>query len=213
MSTSEAGLAVAAAGPVAPGVWSRSEYRRRGYAQALDDVLLQPDLLDRLRRAGARLAQDAGHGLLLLDGWRPSTLQRELYEEYAAEAAQTTGLTGEKLRAYVARFVTDPERQDPPPAHATGGAVDLTLCDPATGAPRDLGGDFDELTSRSEPDHYAAAADAEGQAFHALRVLLRDALAAEDLVQLPTEWWHFEYGTALWAEARGAAPRYTAVLA
>jgi len=63
-----------------------------------------------------------------------------------------------------------------------------------------VGGEFDELTPRSEPLHYDERPDPQG--FAALRDTLRDAMAAAGFVRLPTEWWHFEYGTALWAEER-----------
>lgn len=183
-----------------PPLWVESIYRRRGYAHALPDVWLREPVAAALRRA-AEAAAAGGHGILVWDGWRPRDLQRALFVEYRDELARTTGLEGTRLDDLVARFVTDPDRRAAPPAHETGGAVDLTLCDPETGDPRDMGGAFDELTIRSEPPYYDDHPDPGGYA--SLRRAVHDALDAQGFVQLATEWWHFEYGTALWAQARG----------
>jgi zinc D-Ala-D-Ala dipeptidase len=183
-----------------PPLWVDPIYRRLGYREALPEVWLRGAVIARLRD-GAEAASERGHGLLVWDGWRPGELQRALHVEYRAELARTTGLEGGRLDELVARFVTDPDRRVPPPAHGTGGAVDLTLCDPETGEPRDMGGAFDELTIRSEPLYYDDHPDPDGYA--ELRRTLDSALAGAGFVGLPTEWWHFEYGTALWAQARG----------
>jgi D-alanyl-D-alanine dipeptidase len=189
-------------------LWVDPVYRRLGYVEALPDIWLREPVVALLRRA-AEAASAAGHGLLVWDGWRPDDLQRALYVGYRNELARTTGLEGERLDALVERFVTDPDRGVTPPAHGTGGAVDLTLCDPATGEPRDMGGAFDELTIRSEPLYYDDHPDPAGYA--ALRRTLHVAMAGQGFVQLASEWWHFEYGTALWAQESGEAVRFGAV--
>lgn len=184
------------------GIWVAPAYRTRGYEDALPDVWLRPKLVERLRSAGATTLR-AGHGLLVWDGWRPASLQRALYEEYTAELARTSGLSGAQLRRHVAGFVTDPDRVAPVPAHGTGGAVDLTLCDPRTGAPRDMGGGFDELTARTVPSYYDGGDGPAAREHAELRRLLDDAMTQAGFVRLHSEWWHFEYGTDLWARERG----------
>jgi D-alanyl-D-alanine dipeptidase len=188
----------------APGLWSAPAYRERGYAEALQDVWVRTEIVPRLERA-ARALEAHGHGLLLWDGWRPPGLQRVLYERYRADLAVSTGLRGPELEEVVARFVTDPERRTAPPAHVTGGAVDLTLCDPGDGTARDMGGEFDELSERSLPGHHDGDASTP---YAARRAALREAMAGAGFVQLPTEWWHFEYGTDLWARACGEPVRF-----
>lgn len=183
----------------AAGLWVRAEYAERGYGLASRTLWAAPATILALRHAARTLA-GAGLGLLVLDGWRPLELQRELFEEYRERLIASTGLVGSELEAHVARFVTDPERASAPPAHSTGGAVDVTLCDP-TGTALDLGGAFDELTDRSQSDHYDDAAAAPARTFAARREQLRAAMHAAGFERLPSEWWHFELGTQLWADA------------
>ena len=192
------------------GLWVSPAYAGLGYAAALEDVYLRPEVAGRLLLACQSLAPE-GLGLLVLDGWRSLALQKALYQDYREQLADASGLSGEELAELVARFVTDPERQTAPPAHATGGAVDLTLCDAASGTPLDLGGAFDELTERSEPGYYDRATDACGRRYAGLRRLLDEAMTGAGFVRLATEWWHFEYGTRLWSERRGTAVRFGAV--
>lgn len=184
------------------GIWVAPVYRDRGYAEALEDVWIRAPLLPLLLEA-ARAAERHGHGLLLWDGWRSSELQRTLYEQYRAHLQRSSGLTAEPLADLVEQFVTHPDRASSPPAHSTGGAVDVTLCDPRTGAPCDLGGEFDELTARSHPGFYDDATDDAGRRYAALRHQLDDVMSHAGFVRFPAEWWHFEYGTALWAGAMG----------
>ena len=80
--------------------------------------------------------------------------------------------------------------------HLTGGSVDITLFDVATGEWLDMGADFDEPTERSythfyedQPEHMACTN----------RRLLYSVMTAAGFSNLPTEWWHFDYGNPLWA--------------
>jgi D-alanyl-D-alanine dipeptidase len=180
------------------GLWVDPVYRRLGYEHSLRDVWVRAALVPLLLQASVAL-QGSGHALLVWDGWRPPSLQRILYEQYRDEIARTAGAHARALDELVARFVTDPDQLDPPPPHSTGGAVDLTLCDPATGEPRDLGGEFDELTSRSEPSFYEGSSDPRAPTFDRLRRTLHDVMLGAGFVRIASEWWHFEHGTALWA--------------
>jgi D-alanyl-D-alanine dipeptidase len=184
------------------GIWAMPIYRERGYDEALDAIWVRAELEPRLQRAADAALRD-GHGLLVWDGWRPAALQETLFEEYKARLEADSGLSGEALEALVARFVTDPRRASSPPAHSTGAALDVTLCDPSTGAARDLGGEFDELTDRSRPGFYDAAPDDAGRRYARLRAELDAAMRAGAFVRLDTEWWHFEFGTDYWAKVTG----------
>jgi D-alanyl-D-alanine dipeptidase len=180
-------------------IWIAPAYDDLGLEGALPDVWVRATVAPLLERVASQLDR-AGHGLLIWDGWRSVELQRRLYEKYRDRIAARSHLTGRALDELVARFVTDPDRLSAPPAHTTGGAVDVSLCDPQTGVPRDLGGAFDELTARSEPGFYDRVADAQGRCFAQLRADLHEAMVGAGFVRLPTEWWHFEYGTSLWSE-------------
>lgn len=199
MSEPAPALAPITADPAA-GVWVRPEYAERGYALASRTLWAAPTTVAALGEVGGVLAPK-GLGLLVLDGWRPLALQRVLFEEYRAQLARVTALTGSDLEAHVAKFVTDPDRASAPPAHSTGGAVDVTLCDASTGEPIDMGGEFDELTDRSRADYYDDATGEPARTFAKRRGVLLAAMQTAGFERLPTEWWHFELGTRLWADA------------
>ena len=185
------------------------EYWRRGYLEAPRDIWLRVPLVTALVRAAAAARRFGDYGLLLWDGWRPPVLQASLYEEYREQLAGQAD--GEELDRLVARFVTDPTRLDPPPAHSTGGAINLTLCDLLTGEPTDMGGEFDELSDRSEPSFYDERDDAASVTYARHRGALSEAMTESGFVQLPSEWWHFELGTALWAQHTGEPVKFAVV--
>ena len=82
--------------------------------------------------------------------------------------------------------------------HSTGGALDITLAD-ATGKEIDMGSPIDENSDRSNPDYFAAATDESGKRADAHRGLLNKFMVAEGFTRHPTEWWHFDRGTQMWA--------------
>jgi D-alanyl-D-alanine dipeptidase len=192
-------MAPLAAGPHAGCLWVEPIYRRRGYEEALPEIWLRAEVAEALMRVARRLLEGKNVGLLVWDGWRPLSLQQRLWHEYRGQLARTTGLSGEALDARVQDFVTPPQGGKSPPAHSTGGAVDLTLCS-SQGEALEMGGEFDELTGRSHPGFYERddLSPAEA-AYRDRRRLLERAMREEDFRRLPTEWWHFEYGTPNWA--------------
>lgn len=200
----EAPLTRLAPGQHVGGLWVGPEYARRGYESALPEVWLRVAVVHPLLIALTAARRLGGFGLLIWDAWRPAALQEELYVEYRESLVSRAQLTGEDLEALTAQFVTAPERATPPPAHSTGGALDLTLCDADNGEAIDMGGEFDELSDRTAPDYYDSnSTDPDVAARSIRRTILKDAMAEGGFVQLPTEWWHFEYGTSLWAENSG----------
>jgi D-alanyl-D-alanine dipeptidase len=186
------------------GLWAEPTYARLGYDEAPEQVWLRQEVIDRLGRVAASLAEQE-MALLVRDGWRPRPLQERLWHEYRSRLAATSGLEGERLDARTREFVSPPD-DGVLPAHSTGAAVDLTLCSP-DGVALDMGGEFDELTDRSHPDYFEresiSAADA---VFRDRRRALARAMGEEGFWRLPTEWWHFEHGTRGWADANGAEP-------
>jgi zinc D-Ala-D-Ala dipeptidase len=191
----------------AAGVFACPAYRERGVPGALAEIWVRPAVVDRLADA-ARVLRGADRGLLVLDGWRPRSLQATLWTTYREDLARNTKLHGEALDRRAREFVTPPDRADPPPGHSTGAAVDVTLCTPA-GEPLDMGGEFDELTDRSHPGYYERQPlTPEERACRDRRRMLYDAMTAARFWQLPTEWWHFEYGTSAWASALGGQTMY-----
>ena len=111
-----------------------------------------------------------GYGLLIHDGYRPWYVTKIFWDATPAEG---------KI------FVADPAQGS---RHNRGCAVDLTLYDLKTGAPIEMTGDYDEMSSRSFPNYPGGTSL---ERWH--RDLLRRAMESEGFTVYESEWWHFDY--------------------
>lgn len=148
---------------------------------------LRPEVADRLSRAAARLPD--GFGLAVWDGWRDPRLQAVLHDTVYADPTLPPG--------FVAYPDPDPTRCPP---HASGGTVDLTLT--WQRRPLALGTGFDAFV----PEAAADALEPDGPRLERdLRRLLAAAMTRAGFVGHPQEWWHWEYGTRMWAAVTGVS--------
>ena len=142
------------------------------------------------------------YGLEVLDGWRPLAVQRALRESFRHDiVVRHPEYDAAQIEEKLDQFVADPERTGITPPHHTGGSVDLTLFDTASGRTLDMGTAFDEPSHRS---HSHALELEPPQAAQTHRRLLVNSMLLAGFSNLPTEWWHFDYGNALWAVGTGA---------
>ncbi len=111
-----------------------------------------------------------GYGLLIHDGYRPWYVTKIFWEATPPEG---------KI------FVADPSQGS---RHNRGCAVDLTLYDLNTGAPIEMPGTYDEMSSRSFPNYPGGTSLQRWS-----RDLLRQAMESEGFTVFETEWWHFDY--------------------
>lgn len=160
----------------------------------------------------AARALPRGHVLRIWDAWRPFALQQELYATYREQIIQQFGLQDvaeDERNAIISQYVAIPtENRDMPPAHTTGGAVDLTIVGP-DGAELAMGTGFDAFTRKTTTDWFerASADDADAEVLRNRR-LLYHAMCDAGFVNLPSEWWHYSYGDTNWARATGQPVRY-----
>jgi len=153
---------------------------------------LREGVLDRLLTAEASLPSDLR--LLFVEGYRPPSLQRRYFDEYAANLrANHPEWPAEEVRSAASRFVSPPEIAP----HSAGAAVDLTLAD-ADGRELDLGTRMNATPEESAGACYTHAANITDKA-RSLRHILSTALTDAGLVNYPTEWWHWSYGDRYWA--------------
>ena len=122
--------------------------------------------LSRVQKALAPL----GYGLLVYDAYRPWSVTKVFWEA-----------TPPPLRHFVANPATGSK-------HNRGCAVDLTLCDLATGKPIPMVSGYDEFSDRAYPDYPGGTSR---QRWH--RDLLRRAMEAEGFTVDTNEWWHFDH--------------------
>ncbi|MFF2537864.1 M15 family metallopeptidase [Streptomyces cyaneofuscatus] len=159
---------------------------------------LREGVLDRLLAAQGRLP--SGLRLLFVEGYRPPSLQRRYFEEYAAQLrAEHPDWADEQLRSAASRYVSPPEIAP----HSAGAAVDLTLAD-EEGRELDMGTRMNASPEESAGACYTHADNISPEA-RSHRDILGTAIAAAGLVNYPTEWWHWSYGDRYWALKEGAA--------
>ena len=144
----------------------------------------------------------------MLDAWRPVRLQQALYDDFLArlrrENPRTTPWQLEKMcQEFVARPRADALRPAP---HATGGAVDLTLC--LDGKPVEMGTAFDDFGPLARTAALECEPCPNPQARDNRRRLFW-AMSEAGFVNYPGEWWHFCYGERLWAQVTGNQPLYS----
>lgn len=179
---------------------------RREAALLVDDRLQDPahafvhlrqGVVDRLLEAQTLLPD--GLRLLFVEGYRPLSLQRAYFEEYAEELTKLhPEWPAERIHAAASRYVSPPDIAP----HSAGAAVDLTLADTA-GRELDLGTVMNASPEESAGACYTGADNITAEAREHRRIL-GTALSTAGLVNYPTEWWHWSFGDRYWALATGA---------
>ncbi|WP_406263928.1 M15 family metallopeptidase [Streptomyces sp. NBC_00191] len=159
---------------------------------------LREGVYDRLLTAQTLLPP--GLRLLFVEGYRPPSLQRRYFEQYADELrADRPDWSDGQVHSAASRYVSPPEIAP----HSAGAAVDLTLAH-ADGSELDLGTRMNASPEESDGACYTHAANIPDDA-RANRDILGGALTGAGLVNYPTEWWHWSFGDRYWALATGAA--------
>ena len=132
-------------------------------------ALIQRPAAEALARVQAKLAP-RGLGLMIHDAYRPWRVTK-LFREATPEAQHL--------------FVADPAKGS---RHNRGCAVDLTLCDLATGRAIAMPSGYDEFSDRAFPDYPG------GTTRHRwYRDLLRKVMEEEGFTVNEAEWWHFDF--------------------
>jgi len=177
-------------------------YARQGLPGAGNECLVREEVGRRLRLAAQNLPE--GLSLVILDGWRPWQVQKQLFETYLDVLRQrhpeeSEDILVERTREFVSLPSVDPNSPSP---HLTGGSVDVTLCGP-DGVWLDMGTSFDATepashTAYFEPGQPGAALEL-AELYRHRRRLLYHVMRKAGFTNLPTEWWHFDYGNQLWA--------------
>jgi D-alanyl-D-alanine dipeptidase len=151
------------------------------------------------RVAAAARTLPLGVAIKIVEVYRPPQVQRTAFDKYRAEVqALRPELDAATLDLEASRFIA-------PLAvalHPTGAAVDLTLCD-ERGNELDMGTSLNDVdwsrSTRTYTDSTEVAPEVRQR-----RKLLADALRAAELVNYPSEWWHWSFGDRYWAWATKA---------
>ena len=173
------------------------QYPLLGFDNAESQCFVRREVYEKLLEATKLLPE--GYRFRILDAWRPFLLQRELYEKYSEDIINEFELENcseVQKKTVISKFVSDPVcDREIPPVHTTGGAVDLTIID-GNGMELDMGSRFDEFTDRT----YTAFYEREKlESIRDNRRLLYHIMTGVGFTNLPSEWWHYDYGDRFWA--------------
>lgn len=175
---------------------------------AVTECFMRKTVYDKLLAASRLLPE--GYGFCIWDAWRPFLLQKELYDSYASMIIRyfkKESLSPEEQHTFLLKYIGDPI-MDPydSPAHTTGGAVDLTLT--KEGKILKLGTEFDDFTDKTNTNYFETEEDCDVKQ---LRRLLYNVMTEAGFTNLPTEWWHYDYGDNNYAKMSGEDVLYTGV--
>ena len=184
------------------------QYYKQKIRFATNKCYLRKSVWDKLKCAVRFLP--CGYKFKIYDGWRPFKVQKALYDDYRKllEESYRGQPLPDDFEQLVAQFVSIPN-QDPekPPVHCTGGAVDLTIVD-ADGVELNMGGAFDDFTEISNTAYFEKGGDAEARDN---RRLLYNIMLRSGFSNLPSEWWHYDYGDRFWAIYYGEKAKYRGI--
>ena len=167
---------------------------------AMDTCVARQSVIQKLQQATDLLPDNLG--IIVLDAWRSRSVQQGVRDEIGnVIKIENPHLSPLEQEALLSKFAA-PVSPDFISPHLTGGSVDITLFEIETGDWLDMGGDFDEPTERSYTNFY------EDYPKHIAcnnRRLLYSVMTQVGFTNLPTEWWHFDYGNTLWAHYKKQA--------
>lgn len=177
-------------------------YAGLGFRTASNSILLRSGAFAALQKAANTLPQQ--FTLIVWDGLRTLATQQEIAERFDQELIKLR--VSQEQRVALAKQYIAPVPQSKhdldiaPPAHATGGAVDVTLGD-VSGLPLDLGAGFDEFSEVAWLDHFESL-NIEGNQIAAhnlerrdLRRILYWTMINAGFSPYKWEFWHFEFRT------------------
>jgi zinc D-Ala-D-Ala dipeptidase len=158
---------------------------------------LRESTVERLLRAQRSLP--GGLRLLVIEGYRPLSLQAKYFSDYKDELWQAhPDWDPERVHVEASKYVSPPDVAP----HSTGGTVDLTLCS-ADGVEQDMGTPVNASPLASANACFTASVDIPAPA-RANREVLGRALSDVGMINYPTEWWHWSFGDRYWALQTGA---------
>ena len=182
-------------------------YFERGFRSGSRHLYVRSQVAEVLEAVASELP--SGLCLAVFDAWRPTELQREIFEEYMQTLRKSDPAASEaQLVERTKRYVSFPANNPACPApHLTGGAVDLTLAD-GQGQLLPMGTDFDYFGPEAATRYYEERSH--GSDLQSLptesrdnRRLLFQAMIKHGFTNYPEEWWHFDYGNQFWAKVKG----------
>jgi D-alanyl-D-alanine dipeptidase len=178
------------------GIKCKSAYYEQGIAGSYKSCYMRVTAAEMLRKAQDTLPD--GIKFVVWDAYRPICIQQRLWNHYKSIVKlDFPGLSKEELDKKTAFFVSRPSYDVKHPSlHNTGGVVDLTLIN-KDGKFLDMGTDFDAFGPQAWTNHYEEFE--ENEVVRDNRRLLYWTMINAGFTNLPSEWWHYDFGDKFWA--------------
>ena len=160
------------------------QYPILGFENAEKRCMARKEVVEMLYRAAENLP--SGYKFVIWDAWRPFALQKELFISYSSKIIKEfhlENLTSEEQEHEIAKFI-------------------------------DFGTDFDAFTEKTRAAYYETI-DVEGNSkakeIRNNRRFLYNLMMDAGFGNLPSEWWHYEYGDKNWADIQGKSALYKGI--
>lgn len=191
------------------GIIVDSQYYKQGIQGAYKDCYARETVVDKLLHANDLLPN--GLQLKVYDAYRPICIQENLWDMYRNKIVMSNSdLSDEEIDKRTSFFVSKPSYDlCKPSLHNTGGAVDVTLVD-EYGKELNMGTEFDDFTEKAWTNHFEEFAI--NEEVQKNRRILYWAMINAGFTNLPSEWWHYDYGTKFWGYFKNKQPLYRGVL-
>lgn len=195
------------------GLLCESQYYAQGIPGSLKDCYARKTVAELLVKAQDSLPN--GLRFKIYDAYRPIEVQQRLWNYYRRTIQQKEpSLTDEELDRKTSFFVSKPSYDENNPSlHNTGGAVDLTIVT-NNGYALNMGTLFDDFTDRAWTNHFEDGYDEAEMSPEVRdnRRLLYETMINAGFTNLPSEWWHYDYGTKFWGYFTGKKALYKGIL-
>lgn len=179
------------------------QYPILGFKNAEERCFVRKEVYDMLIEASNKLPE--GYSFAIWDAWRPFALQKELFQEYTKEITEEfhlEELSKEERDSFIGNYVANPIPDEIlPPAHTTGGAVDLTIIN-SDSRELEMGCEFDAFSEKTRAGFFEsqkAMSIPDWEKIRDNRRLLYNIMIESGFTNLPSEWWHYEYGDKNWS--------------
>ena len=187
----------------------RSQYYEQGLPGSYKDCYARESVATRLKDAQKLLP--AGLKFAIYDAYRPICVQQRLWNHYYNQiSSDFPAASVSELEAKTGFFASKPSYDSLHPSlHNTGGAVDLTIITD-NGYALNMGTLFDDFSDRAWTNHFEEF-EPNKEVMHNRRILYH-AMIAAGFTNLPSEWWHYDYGTKFWGYFTGKDALYCGIL-
>jgi len=190
-----------------------SQYYLQNIPGSLKDCFARKSVVELLKEAESRLPE--GLRFKIYDAYRPIQVQQYLWDTYRSKIKEhEPDLSEEELDMKTSFFVSKPSYDIKKPSlHNTGGAIDLTIVTNGKYA-LNMGTLFDDFTDRAWTNHFEDKYPGceKNKEVRDNRRLLYEVMTKTGFTNLPSEWWHYDYGTKFWSYFKKKPALYEGIL-